>query len=30
MFIYVFLMIFQSLMGPIKSKCDIPNRTTQG
>jgi hypothetical protein len=30
MFIYVFPMIFQSLMGPIKSKCDIPNGTTQG
>jgi hypothetical protein len=23
-------MIFQSLMGPRKSRCDIPNGTTQG
>jgi len=29
-FIYVFPMIFQSLMGLGKSKCDIPNGTTQG
>jgi hypothetical protein len=28
-FIYVFLMIFQSSMGPRKSKCDVPNGTTQ-
>ncbi len=25
----MFLMIFQSLMGPRKSRCDIPNGTTQ-
>jgi hypothetical protein len=30
MFIEMFLMIFQSLMGLGKSKCDVPNGTTQG
>jgi hypothetical protein len=29
-FIEVFLMIFQNLMGPEKSKCGILNGTTQG
>ncbi len=26
----MFSMIFKSLMGPIKSSCDIPSGTTQG
>jgi hypothetical protein len=26
----MFLMAFQSSMGPRKSRCDIPNGTTQG
>jgi hypothetical protein len=30
MSIYVFLMIFQSLMGLEKSKCDVSSGTTQG
>jgi hypothetical protein len=30
MFISMFPMIFQSSMGPRKSRCDIPNGTTQG
>jgi len=29
-FIEVFNMIFQSLMGPRKSRCDVPSGTTQG
>ncbi len=30
MFVEMFLMIFQSLMGLGKSRCDIPSGTTQG
>jgi len=29
-FIKVFPMIFQSLMSPRKSRCDVPSGTTQG
>jgi len=29
-FIYVFPMIFKSLMGPIKLRCDVPSGSTQG
>ncbi len=29
-FIYVFPMIFKSLMGARKSRCDVPSGTTQG
>jgi hypothetical protein len=28
-FVWLFLMIFQSSMGPGKSKCDIPSGTAQ-